>query len=245
MKTWIINLPLDLRDFFVFNGEVRHYLAVNKLTGLISPGDVAILWGGRHAQSPGILGYGMILTGPMKPTDIPTGHRNLYDPSSLQIGVIPIRLSYEAAIIPEKHAYQLPSLNETKQAIRVTKKSVYPGGRLFKELRFILEDYPYLFRGVVQNKDSYFKLAIHLLREKYFSSVGIKKFKTRLMQTPLICAYCDTDFERKLGRKVALSILELHEITDLTGDEYIKIDPENFEVVCPTCHKMEHDMIRN
>jgi hypothetical protein len=54
MRTWIINIPVDLRDFFVENGEIHHYLAVNKQTDLILQGDIAILWGGKHSKFPGI-----------------------------------------------------------------------------------------------------------------------------------------------------------------------------------------------
>jgi hypothetical protein len=67
---------------------------------------------------PEFLGYGIILTEPIKPTEIPKKYRKLYDSGNLQIGFRPIHLSYETAHIPEKYAYQFPSLNETKQPTR-------------------------------------------------------------------------------------------------------------------------------
>lgn len=243
MRTWIINIPVDLREYCVENGEVKHYLAVNKQTDFILQGDIAILWGGRHSKFPGILGYGIILTEPIKPTEIPKKYRKLYDKGSLQIGFRPIHLSYETAHIPQKYAYQFPSLNETKQPTRINNKTAYWGWWLFSEIQLVFEDYPHLFKFGNYN-DGHFNFVIHLLRERYFTGIDFRKFNTKLTKTLLVCNYCNTDFEKTLGRETSLRIMELHEEIEISDGDYKKIKAENFKMTCPTCHKIEHDKIR-
>jgi Zn finger protein HypA/HybF involved in hydrogenase expression len=247
MRTWIINIPVDLSDFLLLDhGSINHYLAVNKHTDSIMIGDIAFLWGGRHSKSPGIMGYGMITTAPLKPTEIPKKYRKLYDSGSLQVGFRAFNLAYYSAIIPETYAYRLPSLNETKQATRIKRKTVYWGWWLHKEFQIFEEDFRHFYdAGDGIYNEQYFHFTLHLLREKYFTEITYKKFKTKLSRTPLICTCCKIDFEKKLGRKLALTVLELHENPSLTQGDYEKIKPENFSVICPTCHKIEHEKIKN
>lgn len=247
MTAWIINVPVDLREFITANSVTKHYLAVKKHKKYISVGDIAILWGGRHTDSPGILGYGMIITDPMKPTDIPKSERNFYDVGSWQVGFRPVHLSYESAIIPEQFAYKLPSLNETKQPTRINRKSIYSAWWLFDELSLFIEDYYHLFEDFFFEKydANSFYFVIHLLREKYFIRHNFKKYHLIKKKGALICSVCQTDLESKLGIKSALRVMELHETVNVSREDYQKITGAGFIKVCPTCHKIEHEKIRN
>ncbi len=59
-----------------------------------------------------------------------------------------------------------------------------------------------------------------------------------------ICEFCNVNFKNKYGPELGEFFLELHETLDLKKTKYKKIDISNFKVICPNCHKIEHEKMR-
>jgi hypothetical protein len=125
----IVNVPVDLKPFIDRKSNIV-YLAVNKHLKIIIPGDDVVIWSNLKNKK-GIFGYGTIITGVLKPTQIPKTAK-IYDRNNFQIGVRlkqygSIRLSeheFTEPLVPASVANQLPSINE--------------GGYVVKELNVIL-----------------------------------------------------------------------------------------------------------
>ncbi len=214
-------------------------------------GDDVVVWSNQKSNK-GIIGYGTIITEVLKPTQIAKGAK-IYDRNNFQIGVHlkrygSVRLDehHAAPLLPASIAYQLPSFNEWGQSLIIANSLNYFSGPTLKELEVILHDYYYLFnwyRGYTNPKN--YQFIVHWLREKYLARNYYKKYQKKLDNSPLVCAYCHTDFGKQFGKEHASRILELHEVIDSTSSTYVKINVNNFRIICPNCHKLEHIKMRH
>lgn len=245
MQTWIFNVPTDVTQFMLFEKPISLYLPVEKMADHILPGAFAVIWGGSAAGKRGLIGWGVVVTPPLKPGGIAQKNRKLFDANKLQLGINLNYLSRDA-FVPATYARQLPSLNEHKQPVMIGTNAVYYGYSILEEFLFFLKEYRHLYDDILcySSDEKPFDFGLHILRERYLASRYYSGYKKRLLSLPPVCAHCSTDFARMLGREQAMRIMELHETIPSFNERYRKIDPDNFVAVCPTCHKLAHDKMR-
>ena len=84
---------------------------------------------------------------------------------------------------------------------------------------------------------------VHQLREKWLMSWKFINYR-RIIYGKSKCMHCGLTV--KPFREYYHDFLELHETVKIDfKTEYIKIVPENFVILCPNCHKLEHEKIKN
>lgn len=242
----IINIPVDLRKYtnFKSNNGIDFYLAVDKNLNYIRKGDFVAFWSDEIPRK-GIFGYGIILTDILKSSEIKIEQDKVYDRNNLQIGVKRVCISYEEPLIPDIYAKMLPSLNEHKQPIIIANSLNYRGYNIEREIKTFVVEYHHIFSrvGGYASKEN-FNFVLHLLRERHQLATDYKSYYKKMKDNELVCSLCEIDYEYKLGRQLGEKFMELHDTSNPNNEKYKKIDCADFIIVCPNCHKTEHEKIR-
>lgn len=172
----------------------------------------------------------------VKPSELTKDERQkLYNTSLFQIRINMKQYGVNPFIY-KRQLFHFPSLND-KEIIRPWNEEVlYWGGLLCNEIDFLYHRFPESpMQFLFEPDDHYWKLKIHILREsalhtRFYRMTAAKASKCSLCSFP----------SPNLG-----NYFELHETVMIDFDKpFEKIDPKNFIVVCPNCHKIEHQKIR-
>jgi hypothetical protein len=192
----------------------------------------------------GICAIGRISDYPKKVRELDEKEREkCSDTTFLQLPVIFTQYSVET-IIEDEILFQFPSLNQLAK-IRPTKYfTCREVNYLSEEITFFLSDHWWYFTRCAYHLDEgHYKYWIHQLREKWLTSWKFINYK-RIIYGKSKCEHCGLTTEP--FREYYHDFLELHETVKIDfKTEYIKIVPENFVILCPNCHKMEHEKIKN
>ena len=121
---------------------------------------------------------------------------------------------------------------------------IHSAGSLSDEISFIFDDHWWFFpRGEFDLTNNQYQFFFHLLREKWLGLWKIKDYK-KLLGGKNTCVYCNMTFTPY--KEFYHDFLELHELVKVDFmKEFLKIFPENFVVLCPNCHKHEHEKMKN
>jgi hypothetical protein len=183
------------------------------------------------------------MSSPLKVSEIPKDEQHLvYNRSQLQIAV---RLSSiaEDPFLGTQCLEQFPSINQHRKIRAINYDKVYRTNRLVSEINYLYSGkwwhtLPYSFLGD-NHREHYF----HILREQHFRLYFLRKYK-RILKEETECSICK--FKANDYKPEYSPFLELHETTPVDfNSKYKQIKKEDFIVVCPNCHKLEHEKIKN
>jgi hypothetical protein len=146
----------------------------------------------------------------------------------------------------KRFLFQFPSLN-TPHKIRLTKYDMlYKTRNLRRELDFLYNNYIELLfieSGMYIDLSPFYRFVIHRMRELFhtypiFPGQIRKHFPCN--DSCSLCGFKHTPFYGS-GR----SFFELHEtLLICLNEDYKKIELKNFIIVCPNCHKIEHEKLK-
>jgi len=186
---------------------------------------------------PGIIGYCKVAGKLTKVSDINKEDQKLcYCKSSLQLPVSDIECAVSRNIMDEDVLYSLPIMNESKVLRATTECKLID---IFFSIISTLDEHStfwHIWRAQRTQKEiqEYKELFVHLQREKmdYKSYHKLSKGKTQCQN----CGITHNEFLPYTPR-----FFEFHETNVIAMGRYKKINYENFILLCPNCHKVEHE----
>lgn len=202
---------------------------------------VLLLYRKSKHLPPGIIGFCHVAGALTKTSDIPREERKyIYDRSMLQLPVHKIRCSIEKNIMDEELLYALPCMNEHRIC------RVYNECKLIDvpfQLLLSLKDhsefwYVWNAQRCKQEIKEYKDLFIHLQREQ----IDFKRYMN-LTKGVVKCQYCETKYHEFKPYRPRFFELHETEMFPLNGNKYQKINYRKFVVLCPNCHRKEHEKI--
>lgn len=241
--SFLLKIDENIDSYFLPTSKNKHYLAIK---------NESFAWAGRKLalyketeDSQGIFGTGEILDSPKLVREIPKDEQNnIYDRSLLQLPIRFSQMSVES-IIDKKFLFQFPSINQIHKVRPLNNNVLYWSYGLDTELDFLLRSNWWYFVpiGTPCPSDNHYRYWIHILRERHFGKWDFKKYKKRITGKDT-CNICGLKYKSFLEFKT--DFFELHDTTIINFDNnYQKIKEENCIVVCPNCHKIEHEKIKN
>jgi len=167
----------------------------------------------------------------------------VFDRAYWQLPVYFKRASIEA-MLHDQCFLQLPAINQPKKIVPINVYSIHQAGSLSDEISSIFDDHWWCFSsGEFDLTKNQYQFLFHLLREKWLGLWKIKDYK-KLLSGKNTCVFCNMTVTPY--KEFYRDFLELHELVKVDFmKEFIKIVPENFVVLCPNCHKHEHEKMKN
>lgn len=237
---YIIKPSIDIRDVFYLHSHLL-YIATSRNLSSYHPNTTVHFYTNTDGKE-GITAAGIMLDFPIMSKYVPSVYqKDLYARELKQILFHFTRVSPEI-YFDKKYLFQLPAMNMHGKTDLAKPDYLYHVFDMDSQLNFIKQKY-YQYHHYSNTErssgltDGHYRLWFHQLRENVikipFSYMIIGKNS---------CSLCKMKYEpyEVLGN----DFFELHEKLDIDFNEkYRRIYRGNFIIVCPNCHKKEHEKI--
>ncbi|MFP4023991.1 MAG: hypothetical protein ACLFVR_05645 [Thiohalospira sp.] len=237
----LLKIDIELSDYFSNPFNRESYVAVKK-TNYIFPGNKIMIYKETNEYA-GLIGIGEITDYAKKVSEIPSNKQNtIYDRSLFQVPVR-FKILFTSDLLNKDFFYKLPALNERRKIRAYNSNTIYFANWLDRELNYIFNDNWWYFTFRVTPTESHYRYWLHYIREYNLRWLEFNKYK-KIITGKDTCSICK--IKHNPYSEFFSDFFEMHEIIDNYDDkEYRKIKPQNFIVVCPNCHKKEHEKIKN
>ena len=196
-------------------------------------------------NSKGIFATGEIVDYPKLVKEIPKEEQVcIYDRSLLQL---PVRFSRQSveSILDKRYLFHFPSINQIHKVRPYSNNVLYFSYGLTEELDYLFHNNWWYFVpiGTPSPTENHYKFWRHILRERHYGWWDFRKYRKAITGKDT-CTVCGLKYKPFLEFKT--DFFELHDTTIIDFEnDYQKIKLENCIVVCPNCHKIEHEKIKN
>ena len=212
------------------------YIATKNSKYFSSPDSIVYFYSEKDGRE-GIVGYGKPLEWPVMSHKVPVEYqKSLYAKDLLQFPIHFNEISHNI-YFEKKYLLQLPGMNVYGKIDLAIPDYLYNTLNLEYEMDYIIKSSRSCFGPEIT--DSNYRLWFHLLRERR------KKYGyRRILKGRKFCSLCKMKYEPY--DELRSDFFELHENVEIDFNEkFRKILMGNFIVLCPNCHKKEHDKIMN
>ncbi len=236
---YIIRPSIDISDVFYLQSHIL-YIATSRNINHYNPSTTVHFYTNINGRE-GIIAAGIMLDWPIMPKHVPSVYqKDLYAKELRQFPIHFTRISPEI-YFDKKHLFQLPAMNMHNKTDLTKPDHLYRVWNLGLQLSFIRykRDRHWNTEGNSSLTDGHYRLWFHELRENVFKIT----FNT-MVSGKNSCSLCKMKYEP--NEVLCNDFLEFHERLDIDFDEnYRRISKGNFMIVCPNCHKKEHEKIKN
>lgn len=228
----IIKLPADYKPHhFQFD---RSYLPIKSKDRYVFTGRYFAIY--KEEPEPGIYTIGLFLNNEAINTrKIPKEERAVvYRPSFKQVPFDVFYATYDKPLVSSKILAHFPTWRNKESPPLINEFVLYYTNRGAYELLDFFKIFAYR-EGPLYFSIEDWKYGIHKLRE---SSLP---FRTK------VALWADVKHCRECGLKNPgiFNFFEAHERLDLNFDgPYQPVEPKNFEILCPSCHKIKDNLLR-
>jgi hypothetical protein len=239
MEDYIIKPSIDIRDLFYSDNHLV-YIATGKNLNHLRPDTTVYFYSDIEGRE-GIIAAGIMLDFPTMPKYVPAVYQKHLYAKELKQFPLHFTVVSQKIYIDKKHLFQLPAMNMYGKTDFAKPDYLYAVYGLEDQLDFIDRKIGQLCNIEYDPDitDEHYRLWIHQLREYVFE----KNFGS-VIPVRNSCSLCRMKYEPQ--EVVIEHFFELHEMVDIDFNEkYRRLSNGNFKIVCPNCHKKEHEKTLN
>jgi hypothetical protein len=236
----IIKPSIDIRSVF---DRDRHfeYIATSKHPGHFDRCTTLHFYENKNGRE-GIFARGIMLDFPTMSKHVPSVYqKQLYAKELKQFPLHFTRISSEI-YIDKEYLFQFPAMHMYSKTVLAKPDCLYFVFDLEYQLNFIKYKYHQYSTPAKDNysiTDGHYRLWFHELREYLF-----KRNYRHFAKIKNSCLMCRMKYEPH--DESGNGFFEPHEKVDIDfNQKYRRISKGNFIIVCPNCHKKEHENILN
>jgi hypothetical protein len=239
MEDYIIKTSINILDV-IYGSNNLLYIATSQYLNALGPDTRVHFYSNVNGQE-GLIATGIMLDFPVLSRYVPADYQEHLYAKELRQFPLHITMVREEIFFDKKHLHHLPAMNMYHKTEVVRFDYLYDVFDMGSQLDFIMnKKVLFCYReNDSELTEGHYRLWFHQLREQVF--------ECRLNYPVLTKNSC------KLCRMIVgpddgygKDFFEYHEKVDINFDEkYRRISKGNYIIVCPNCHKKEHEKILN